>query len=316
MATKTINVWSKAETEARINAAIKGYDVPISQVTSLQTSLDNLQSQIDGQSQAFVLQDATDLKNWISTPPSETKAKIGDDILTVPEDIPDYWIAAIDTSTMSYHVEIDGTGYESYYDLVKSTAETIDLTQYVKNLTGTATNGVLTGLTKSGNTLTVSSSNLSGSAGGSGYYVQAISQAANGKVTATTAALPSHNNQTLKINSTAFADSAAINLKTSGKLSATISGTDVTLGVNLDSKQDALNSTQLAAVNSGVTSTTVSQVATNKSNITTLQSGLTTANSNITSLTNRVTTLETNQIKITTADGLTTGGVITFTYVG
>ena len=314
MSTKTINVWSKDETQARIDSSIKGYDVPISQVTSLQTNLDNLQSQIDGQSKAFVLESTTDLKNWLVTLPSETKAKIGDNIYTTFEGTGDFWISAIDTSNPTYHIEIEGNEYESYYNLIPLQDETIDLTYYVKNLTGTSTNGVLTGLSKSGNTLTVSSTNISGSAGGSGYYIQSINQASNGKITATTAALPSHNNQKIKWNGTSFSDSAEVNLVPSGVIKGTVSGNTVTISADLSSKQDALNSTQLSAINSGVTSTTVAQVSTNKSNISTLTSSLNTTNTNVTSLTTRVATLESSKPVFTTEDGLTTDGILTITY--
>lgn len=63
----------------------------------------------------------------------------------------------------------------------------------------------------------------------------------------------------------------------------------------LSAKQAALNSAQLSAVNSGVTSSTVTQVAVNTSGITTNQN-------NISSLTTRTTSLETTVAGLSESD--------------
>lgn len=63
----------------------------------------------------------------------------------------------------------------------------------------------------------------------------------------------------------------------------------------LSAKQGILNSTQLSAVNSGVTSSTVTQVATNTTNITN-------ANTNIANVTSRVGTIESTLSGLTESD--------------
>lgn len=65
----------------------------------------------------------------------------------------------------------------------------VNLTDYVKTLSGTANSGVITNLTKSGNTLTVTSKSLATTvptANGTALaFIDSVSQAADGKITAT-----------------------------------------------------------------------------------------------------------------------------------
>lgn len=65
----------------------------------------------------------------------------------------------------------------------------VNLTDYVNTLTGTANSGVITNITKSGNTLTVTSKSLATTAptesGNALAFIDSISQAADGKITAT-----------------------------------------------------------------------------------------------------------------------------------
>lgn len=65
----------------------------------------------------------------------------------------------------------------------------VNLSQYVNTLSGTANRGVITNLTKSGNTLTVTSTSLETAAptasGTTLSFIDSVSQAANGKITAT-----------------------------------------------------------------------------------------------------------------------------------
>lgn len=91
-------------------------------------------------------------------------------------------------------------GYDEYitvksgstysWELIGNTQD-VDLSNYVNTLTGTANSGVITNLTKSGNTLTVTSTSLataSPTAAQGDYtlsFIDTISQAANGKITAT-----------------------------------------------------------------------------------------------------------------------------------
>lgn len=70
----------------------------------------------------------------------------------------------------------------------------INLSDYVKTLSGTANSGVITNLSKSGNTLTVTSTSLAVSApaasGNATAFIDSVSQAANGKITATKKTIP------------------------------------------------------------------------------------------------------------------------------
>ncbi len=65
----------------------------------------------------------------------------------------------------------------------------VNLSQYVNALSGTANNGVITNLTKSGSTITVTSTSLETAAptvsGTTLSFIDSVSQAANGKITAT-----------------------------------------------------------------------------------------------------------------------------------
>lgn len=65
----------------------------------------------------------------------------------------------------------------------------VNLSQYVNALSGTANNGVVTNISKSGNTLTVTSTSLETDApaasGTTLSFIDSVSQAANGKITAT-----------------------------------------------------------------------------------------------------------------------------------
>lgn len=91
-------------------------------------------------------------------------------------------------------------GYDEFITLESGTATKtyswekigntdIDLTNYVKTLSGTANSGVVTNITKSGNTLTVTSKSLATSApsasGSTLSFIDSVSQAADGKITAT-----------------------------------------------------------------------------------------------------------------------------------
>lgn len=65
----------------------------------------------------------------------------------------------------------------------------VNLSQYVNTLSGTANSGVVTNISKSGNTLTVTSASLETAAptasGTTLSFIDSVSQAANGKITAT-----------------------------------------------------------------------------------------------------------------------------------
>lgn len=110
----------------------------------------------------------------------------------------------------------------------------IDLSPYVKTLSGTANSGVVTNLSKSGNTLTVTSKSLATSdptaSGTSTTFIASISQAADGKITATKKTI-SYNNQTVKVGSSTFGASDTVNFQ---------AGTDGYLSVAADTTNDKI----------------------------------------------------------------------------
>lgn len=89
---------------------------------------------------------------------------------------------------------------DSYDEYIWNTAPTtpayekigntdVNLSQYINTLSGTANSGVVTNISKSGNTLTVTSASLETAApvasGTTLSFIDSVSQAANGKITAT-----------------------------------------------------------------------------------------------------------------------------------
>lgn len=106
--------------------------------------------------------------------------------------------ASADTMGKIYlvaHSHSSDDGYDEYITLESGTTTKtyswekigntdIDLSNYVNNLSGTVDSGVVTNITKSGNTLTVTSSNLSGTqTASSGKYISGIIQDKTGKIT-------------------------------------------------------------------------------------------------------------------------------------
>ena len=91
------------------------------------------------------------------------------------------------------HTHGEGDSYDEYiyvnnaYEKIGSTD--IDLSNYVNAVTGTANAGVVTNITKSGNTITVASQSLAtadpDASGNTAVAIDTISQAANGKISVT-----------------------------------------------------------------------------------------------------------------------------------
>lgn len=116
--------------------------------------------------------------------------------------------ASADTMGKIYlvaHSHSSDDGYDEYITLESGTTTKtyswekigntdIDLSNYVNNLSGTANSGVVTNITKSGNTLTVVSSDLTTdspvASGESTSFIDTVSQEANGKITATRKSIP------------------------------------------------------------------------------------------------------------------------------
>lgn len=161
----------------------------------------------------------------------------------------------------------------------------INLSDYVKTLSGTANSGVITNLSKSGNTLTVTSTSLAVSAptasGNATAFIDSVSQAANGKITATKKTIPTatasalglvkggttsgktygvtvgsdgamtvavpwtdtntNDNQTIGVGTTTFDKNALVKL---------VQGTNVTISADAAAKTITINGKSDASINS------------------------------------------------------------------
>ena len=177
-----------------------------------------------------------------------------------------------------------GTGTKTYkWERIGNTD--INLSDYVKTLSGTADSGVITNLSKSGNTLTVTSTSLAVSAptanGNATAFIDSVSQAANGKITATKKTIPTatasalglvkggttsgktygvtvgsdgamtvavpwtdtntNDNQTIGVGTTTFDKNALVKL---------VQGTNVTISADAAAKTITINGKSDASINS------------------------------------------------------------------
>ena len=112
----------------------------------------------------------------------------------------------------------------------------VNLSQYVNTLSGTANRGVITNLTKSGSTITVTSTSLETAAptasGTTLSFIDSVSQAANGKITATKKTVSDATTTAHGLMSAA--DKVKLNgiTDTNQKIKAKSGATDVTFGDN------------------------------------------------------------------------------------
>lgn len=133
---------------------------------------------------------------------------VGDILIILEIDVPDRYLATIH----------DNGGME----FARMETAKVDLSSYVNTLSGTANNGVITGLTKSGSTLTVSSTNLTvnsstTASGTATTFVSNVTQAANGKITVTKTAMPTYNNYSLPTATSSALGGIKVGYTTSGK---------------------------------------------------------------------------------------------------
>lgn len=168
-------------------------------------------------------QDIADLKEYVDTAISGVSQFQYEVVASLPT-------ASASTMGKIYlvaHSHSSNDGYDEYITLESGTTTKtyswekigntdIDLSNYVNNLSGTANSGVVTNITKSGNTLTVISSNLSGTKTASnGKYISGVTQDETGKITSISeGTLPSN---------TAHSHTAGTGLSISG--SGGVSGT-------------------------------------------------------------------------------------------
>lgn len=184
--------------------------------------------------------------------------------------------------------------HDSYDEYIWNTALTtpsyekigntdVNLAGYVNALSGTANSGVVTNITKSGSTISVTSTNLATSApaasGNSVEFIDSVSQAANGKITATkktvrtatasalglvkggttsgktygvsvaadgsmTVSVPwtdtnTNDNQTVKTSTTTFDKNAAVEIKGGENITVSATNTSTEKSITINGKSDA-----------------------------------------------------------------------------
>lgn len=223
-----------AETTARENA-----DTQIkNQITSLKESISNIK------------QFAYEVVSTLPTASASTMYKIYlvSDTHSDTNDGYDEYITVLSGSTYSWE-KIGNTD--------------VNLDEYVKTVSQSGSTGIVTSVTKSGNTITVSQTNLTQTKTAStGKYISGISQDAQGRVSITETALPTDNNQTIKGNGTAFGASAAVNIAPGTNITVTADTTNnkITIAGKSDADIKSLAETQIKT-HTGIDKTgTVTQV--------------------------------------------------------
>lgn len=139
-----------------------------------------------------------------------------------------------------YHPHGTGDSYDEYITVQNGTAYSwekigntdIDLFNYVNTLSGTANSGVVTNIAKSGNTITVTSKSLATTApntnGTATAYIDSVSQAADGKITATKKSIPTATNSALGLvkGGTTSGKTYGVNVGTDGAMTVNVPWTD------------------------------------------------------------------------------------------
>jgi hypothetical protein len=256
------------------------------------SEINTIKNAIAGQTVAYVYKNKSDEK-YTAAIAKTGSFKVGDTIYFTDTDIADQWVTAVNSAS-------------PYYTFQDLETEHPDLTNYVNTLAGTATNGVITNLTKSGHTLTVTSTNISSTKTVTdGNYISGITQAANGQITSITQkALPDGANQTVSVTdaegtTTTFDKNAEVEFTAAvNKLDESTSTDLFDLSTSVEGNKITYTLDESKFQNSY--SSTLSNIGTNTKNIS--------------SLGTRVEALEANQkITVTTSAGTydTSTGIIT-----
>lgn len=169
------------------------------------------------------------------------------------------------------HTHGEGDGYDEYIyvnDAWEKIGNTdIDLSNYVNNVTGDADAGVVTNITKAGNTITVASTSLATSdptaSGNTAVAIDTISQAANGKITVTKKNIQIAQGQVTGLTDALAAKADAADLTA---LEGEVDGHTTQIGQLQSSKQDALtfDGTYNASSNPVATVSTVTEAVADK----------------------------------------------------
>lgn len=163
-----------AQTSAQVDAKISAHNTSATAHNDIRQSITALSEKVSGRATGYVFQNKSDAE-YTAAIGKTGSFVIGDTIYFTDSNIPDQWVVAVNSVS-------------PYYTFQDIETEKTNLSGYVNALSGTANSGVVTNITKSGSTITVTSESLAVSApaasGTALSFIDSVSQAANGKITA------------------------------------------------------------------------------------------------------------------------------------
>lgn len=164
-----------AQTSAQVDAKISAHNTSTTAHNDIRQSITALSEKVSGRATGYVFKNKSDAK-YTAAIGKTGSFVIGDTIYFTDNNIPDQWVVSVNSTS-------------PYYTFQDIETEKTNLSGYVDTLSGTADSGVVTNITKSGSTITVTSESLAVSAptasGTALSFIDSVSQAANGKITAT-----------------------------------------------------------------------------------------------------------------------------------
>ena len=163
-----------AQTSEQVDAKISAHNISTTAHNDIRQSITALSEKVSGRATGYVFKNKSDAK-YTAAIGKTGSFVIGDTIYFTDNNIPDQWVVAVNSTS-------------PYYTFQDIETEKTNLSGYVNALSGTANKGVVTNITKSGSTITVTSESLAVSApaesGTALSFIDSVSQAANGKITA------------------------------------------------------------------------------------------------------------------------------------
>ena len=163
-----------AQTSAQVDAKISAHNTSAAAHNDIRQSITALSEKVSGRATGYVFKNKSDAE-YTAAIGKTGSFVIGDTIYFTDNNIPDQWVVAVNSAS-------------PYYTFQDIETEKVNLSGYVNALSGTANSGVVTNITKSGSTITVTSASLAVNApvtsGTALSFIDSVSQAANGKITA------------------------------------------------------------------------------------------------------------------------------------
>lgn len=164
-----------AQTSAQVDTKISTHNTSTSAHDDIRQSITALSEKVSGRATGYVFKNKSDTK-YTAAIGKAGSFVIGDTIYFTDNNISDQWVVSVNSDS-------------PYYTFQDIETEKTNLSGYVNALSGTANSGVVTNITKSGSTITVTSASLAVNApvasGTALAFIDSVSQAANGKITAT-----------------------------------------------------------------------------------------------------------------------------------